>query len=457
MKSESTQPPAREAVGMVRLAVPLALGHLGTHLMGVVDVAVVGRHSGEALAAVGLGNGVFFGIFVLGMGVMFALDPLVSQAVGAGRHRDADNLFWQGLWLALLLTAPISGIVLAAMSALHWTPIETSVVEQANAYVAARVLSVFPLFAFLGVRSYLQSYDVTRPFVIAVVVANLLNLPLNIALVFGDDGLEQLGLPPLGVPALGVVGAGWATVVAAVVQCAVMMGSARLRRPSIASASRRLSALELHRALRIGLPIALTIFAEVAFFSITGVLAGWLGANALAAHNVALTLAGTTFQVVIAIGTAASVRVGQAIGADQTARARSVGFIALAMGTAWMSLGALVFVLFSRPLVELMTDEPEVINTAVPLMIAAAAFQLVDGAQGVMNGALRGAGDTRFAFYASVVSHYVLGMPFALLAAFVWKWGTLGLWWGLCIGLAAVAAALIVRFWRLSSTSIAQL
>ncbi len=186
-------------------------------------------------------------------------------------------------------------------------------------------------------------------------------------------------------------------------------------------------------------------------------MAAWLGSRSLAAHNVALTLAGTTFQVALALGTAASVRVGQAIGARNTPKARLAGMIALSIGTVWMSLGAIVFLCFPKELAALMTNEVGVLEAASPLIMTAAAFQLVDGAQAVMNGALRGAGDTRFAFLANAAGHYLLGLPFAVIAAFVLEWGASGLWWGLCAGLAAVSVILMGRFWIISSRPIARI
>ncbi len=225
---------SQEATDLTRLAVPLALGHLGTHLMGVVDTAVIGRFSETALAAVGLGNSIYFAIGVLGMGVLLGLDPIISQAVGASEDAEAHTTFWQGLWLALILSLPIILLIEGSTWLLHLTPIEEDVVRLATEYIDARILSVVPFFVFLGARSFLQSYDVTRPFVIAVVLANIINLPLNIVLVFGDVVLIELGLEAMGIPAFGVRGAGWATFFAATVQMAVMGSSAfRFRSPSL--------------------------------------------------------------------------------------------------------------------------------------------------------------------------------------------------------------------------------
>lgn len=154
---------------------------------------------------------------------------------------------------------------------------------------------------------------------------------------------------------------------------------------------------------------------------------------------------------------AGSVRVGWAVGARDTPAARRAGLTAFAAGAAVMSISALLFWLFPRPLARALSDQDEVISAAVPLLAVCAVFQLSDGIQGVGAGVLRGAGDTRFAFIANLVGHYLIGLPVAVVLGLRLGQGVIGLWWGLCAGLTAVAVALFARFLRLSAREIAPL
>jgi MATE family multidrug resistance protein len=183
---------------------------------------------------------------------------------------------------------------------------------------------------------------------------------------------------------------------------------------------------------------------------------GW-GRTPLAAHQIALTLSSVTFTFAMGIGNAGSVRVGLAVGARDTPGARRAGLLAFGVGAAFMGCMALLFLLFPRQLVALMTNVPEIAATAVPLLAVAAVFQISDGVQGVGAGVLRGAGDSRFTFTANVLGHYLLGLPLSLWLGFGLGLGVVGIWWGLCLGLTAVALALVWRFLRLSRREIVPL
>jgi MATE family multidrug resistance protein len=167
-----------------------------------------------------------------------------------------------------------------------------------------------------------------------------------------------------------------------------------------------------------------------------------------------LTLASFTFTVAVGIGSAASVRVGVGVGSRNQRAARVAGMTAFLFGAGYMSLMAVAFALFPEKVATLLTNKPEVIAAAAPVLIVAAFFQISDGIQAVGAGVLRGAGDTRFAFAANVVGHWLVGMPIALWLGFGAGYGVIGLWWGLCAGLSAVALLLFLRFRRISSRAI---
>lgn len=445
MSERTTSTTRRELRALWTLALPLAAIQLGNQLKSLVDTAVVGRLGDVELASVGLGNSFFFLVQIFGVGVMMGFDPMISQALGADKRERADGLLWQSVWLAIGLGALLA--LPAAALAYAYAPagIEAAVADKAWTYTMIRVVGLIPTLIFFALRGYLQAHERTRPLVASMVLSNLVNVALTVLLVFGGAWLPEWAGPLRAVPALGVAGAAWATVVSAVVQAAVLAPS--LPMAALAPPNQT----DLQEALRLGGPVGLQYAAEVGVFALVGFFAGRMGSVSLAAHQVALTLASMTFTVTLGISSAGSVRVGLAVGAQDAARMRAAGLTALMSGTAFMSLGALLFLSLPEPLTRILTDEADIIAVAAPLLGVAAVFQLSDGLQAVGAGVLRGAGDTRFAFVANLLGHYLVGLPVALALGFGLGLGVRGLWWGLCVGLTAVAAALLIRFLHLSS------
>lgn len=422
-----------------KLTAPLLLTQLGGMLLGVVDTAVVGRLGEVPLGAVGLGNNLFFTMSVLGLGVTWALDPMVSQALGAGERERAGALLWQGRYAALLASVPVGVLIVGVALLLGAMGVPPESAAEARPYLFARLVGLAPLLLLSATRAFLQAHEITRPLVISVLLANVLNAPLTWALVFG--------VPAIGLPQLGATGAGIASAIATLVQLGVVWAAAA-ELPGTKRAPLELEALK--SILKLGAPIGLQLAAEVGSFGIVSVLMGNLGTLALGAHNVALTLVSTTFTVTIAIGAATSVRVGHAVGKGDAPAARRAGLTGIGSGAAFMMCTAVLFVSLPRPLARVLTDQPDVIHAVVPLLAVAAAFQLSDGVQAVAAGALRGAGDTRWPLIANVIGHYGAGVPVGAGLAFLAGWGPAGLWWGLTSGLTAVAIGLTLRFLWLS-------
>jgi MATE family multidrug resistance protein len=450
-------PIAAELSALLRLGLPIAGASLGNILLSVVDTMLVGRVGETALAAVGLGNAVFFAVIITGLGAMLGLDPLIAQALGAGEERRARSLMWQGVWMACGLALPLAGIVLVCGALLAWTGQDPATIAPTRAFLYGRLPSILPFLVFAALRSYLQARGATRALVFAVVAANLVNAPLCALLLFGDAALVAVDLPPLGVPALGLMGAGLASTAATFVQLAVV-GVALRRLPTEASGGsvRRLDLATVRHTLTLGAPIGLQMLAEVGVFTLASIVMGRIGRTSLAAHQVALQLASTTFMVPLGIGSAASVRVGQAIGRGDAAGTRRAGLVAIGTGAAFMLLCALLFVVAGEPLARAFAKDAPVVRAAVPLVAIAAFFQLSDGVQAVASGALRGAGDTRWPLVSNLIGHYAIGLPTSLALAFGLGWGAPGIWWGLSAGLTGVAVALLARFLLLTRRPVAR-
>ena len=438
---------------LFRLALPLAAAQAGTQMMGLVDVAVLGRLGAKELAGSGLANAVFFAFSVMGMGMVFGIDPLVSQALGAGDRVRARRVMWQGVWLALIVTAVLTVVLLAGAVALPYIGSEAELIAPARGYLLVRIVSLAPFLLFFVVRAYLQAHGVTRPMVVAMVLANVCNLLGDLLFVFGGASLPWWTGPLRLVPPMGVAGAALATVICMFLELLVV--ALAVRKIEVPQPfDHRWNGPEILHAARVGLPVALQMGAEVGIFALVALLASRLGTLHLAAHQLVIGLASFTFTTAMGVAAAGSVRVGLGIGARDVMATRFAGYVAFIGGIVVMGVGALAFALIPRPITRLMTDQEAVIAASIPLMLVAAVFQLSDGIQAVGAGVLRGAGDTKYAFIANIIGHWGIGLPVALLLGFGAGMGIVGLWWGLCAGLTVVAVLLFVRFERLSRTLI---
>ena len=437
----------RELRELFRLALPLAAAQAGTQLMGLVDVAVLGRLGARELAGSGLANAVFFAFSVMGMGMVFGVDPLIAQAVGAGDRLRARRVLWQGIWLSLFVSAVLMVILLAGAAALPLIGTKAELIAPARVYLLIRIVAVAPFLMFFVVRSYLQAHGITRPMLVSMVIANVFNVIADVALVFGVDGV---------IPPLGVAGAAIATVACTILQL-VIVSVAALRVEVPGHVDHRPDRTAVVQAARVGLPVALHMGAEVGIFALVALLAGRIGTLHLAAHQLVIGLAAFTFTVALGVAAAGSVRVGNAIGARDAAGTRMAGHAAFIAGGVVMGLSALAFALFPAPLARLMTNQENVVAAAIPLMLVAAVFQLSDGIQAVGAGVLRGAADTQYTFWANLAGHWMIGLPIALWLGFARGMGIVGLWWGLCAGLTVVAVLLFIRFERRSRGAIAPL
>jgi MATE family multidrug resistance protein len=435
---------------LLALAMPLVLTNAGNMLLGLVDVAVVGRLGESAIAGAGLGNAIFFTTALFGLGTLFGLDPLLAQAIGAGEPKRARAVLTQGMWLALFVTLPLGLIIAGVALALPWLGQEPDVAASARTYVLARIPGLLPFLALTAVRAYLQAIGRSRSLVLGVIVANVVNLPVAAALSFGWSAI--------GLPALGVLGAGLAAGIATLVQLVVSMAPLPIldRERGLVPHSRAIDRVLLASAWRLGAPIGAQIVLEAGSFSIVAFLVGHFGRLPLGAHQIALSCVGCTFQIALGVAAATSVRVGSAVGRGDERAARIAGLTGIATGAAGMLLGAILFGSMPRVVGRVLTDRLEIVEAAVPFLLVAACFQLSDGVQTVAQGALRGAGDTRFPLLLNGLGHYVIGLPIGLALAYGFSLGAVGLWWGLSAGLTAVAIAMTLRFVRISSRPIAR-
>jgi MATE family multidrug resistance protein len=433
----SFRPGGEDFRALIRLALPIVVVQVGLMLMGVVDSVLLGHVSAANLAAGALGNLYVFGVIGIGMGTLMALDPVVAQAVGAKDEVGVARGVQRGLVLAAILGVPISFAFLPARWVFERLGQPADVVPLAGGYALASLPGVFPFLAFIVLRQSLQAMGRLAPIVWAIALANLVNLVLAWALIFG-----RLGLPALEAP-----GAALATSLARAFMVVALAALAWRDLAPVLRPFRRevLEPTPLVRMLRLGLPIGVQFQLEFGVFAVVALLMGRIGTEAMAAHQIAINIASLTFMVPLGVSAAASVRVGQAVGAGDEPGARRAASAALVVGAAFMALSGLALWTAPGVLAGFYTREASVLAVAVALIPIAAVFQVFDGLQVVSIGILRGVGDTRTPMIVNVLGFWLVGLPVSLGLAFRLGFGAPGLWWGLCVGLGAVALFLMLR------------
>lgn len=422
---------------MVALALPIVGVQLGTQSMGLVDTIMVGHISAHVLAAVALGNLYFFNVVIFGTGVLMALDPVVSQALGAGDHGDVARALQRGLVLSLLLSAFSIALLAPAGPVLRWFHQPPDILDDARKYLLISIAGVVPYFIFVVLRQTLQAMSRVAAIVGTLLLANATNAGLNWVFVYG-----HLGSPPLGAPgsAIATAASRWLM--------ALLVAALNWRR--LRSYLRRVSPpawepAAVWRLLRLGAPIGGQQMLEVGAFGAIGLLMGALGTIPMAAHQIAITLASLTFMVPVGVGSAAAVRVGLAIGAGDRPRASAAVHAAYVCGVGFMVCTAALFLLAPRALALAFTGDPGVVALAVVLIPIAGVFQIFDGAQAVGAGVLRGTGDTTAPLLVMLGAYWLLGIPVSGYLGLRTRWGPAGLWFGFVVSLACVAVFLLAR------------
>ncbi len=439
MQSSPTTSLRRELRYVARLGVPVAITQLASMMLGIVDFVMLGRIGTEALGGANLGRVWVMGTQMLAMGLLLGVDPLVSQAHGARDRRRLSAALQQGFVLALALSVPLALLWLPTGRVLAAFDQEPALCELGREYAWARIPGAPFHLLFLVYRSWLQGRGLMRPTLLVVLAGNLVNVGANWVLIYGK----------LGFPALGVAGAGLATSIVEACMLLAMVSlvrAARLERGAWTGWSR--AALErsgFARILGLGAPVGLALGLEVWAFQLATLGAGRLGQDALAAHTIVLSLASVTFMVPLGFAIAASTRVGNLIGARRELDAQRAAWAALSLGAGVMLFAALIFLLGREhlPRIFVGADQREVIALCAAILPIAAAFQIFDGTQVVAGGVLRGMGRTRPAALFHLLGFYALALPLAWLLAFRAGWGLAGIWWGLALGLGAVALALV--------------
>lgn len=428
---------------LLKLAAPIAVAQLSQVAMGITDTVLLGSIGAEPLAAGGLGTSLFFTVLIMLQGILTSVSIFVAQARGAAAEQRIPDIYRTGLLLALLLSVPAFVLLSAAGAILLAIGESPALAHDVERY--AHVLRWGAPAAMIGVgmmRAFLPAIGAARWLLWVSLAATVLNGFLNYGLIHGVWGLPELGF----------LGSATATVCTLWLTALVLLSIVHLRataRRFVISGTVR--GKLLRDMLSLGWPVAITYGVETAMFLAVGLLMGLLGPTSLAAHQIALNVASTSFMVTLAIAQAANVRVGFWVGAGRRREARRAGFVAMALGVTFMVASGLLLICVPHTIVGFYLDTHNPANTAtvaiaVSLLSVAAVFQVVDGTQVIAAGSLRGLEDTRVPMLLATLGYWGIGLGTSMLLAFHFRLGADGLWWGLAAGLAAVACALALRF-----------
>jgi multidrug resistance protein, MATE family len=430
----------REVRPTWKLALPIVSGMVGQMLMGLADTLMVGRVGVIPLAAAAFVNAVVHLPLVFSVGLLSSVSVMVSQAYGANDPEEAGEALRHGL-----LIASVTGVLTVAGSfallpILHLFGQPTDVIEACTAYLLLLGASMLPLGVAHTCKLFGESLN--RPWTPSLILLGgvLLNIFLNWILIYGHWGA----------PALGLEGAGWATLLARIATAVGLIvfaiRSPALRRFQPLNWFARFQRSWFDRLLSLGWPVATQHLLEVSAFAFAAVMMGWISADAMAAHQVAITCASTTFMFPFGVGMAVCIRVGHVWGAGQFERMRRIGFVGLGMGAGIMAIFGTLFIVGRMPLARLFVTEPEAVALTAQLFLVAALFQVADGLQVVAISALRGLSDVRVPAIIAVLAYWVVAVPAGYYLGFKADLGAVGIWIGLAGGLGTAACGLSWRF-----------
>ena len=436
----------REFAATLALSWPLVLANLAVNAMTATDFMMLGWLSPRALAAGALGFNLYQPAFLLGIGIVAALSPIAASKLGAGGDVGSLRRASQQAFLSALAIAAVTWIALSQTASILTAIGEPpDLARDAGVYMRGFQWGLAPNLLFFAGRSVFAALERPRPTLVAGLIAVAFNAVANYALIFGKFGM----------PTLEIIGSGIATTLSQTLMFAILVAASlidpRMRRLRLFALPWLPARREFVALWRLGLPIGVTILAEVGVFSAATLAIGLLGRPALEAHTVALQIASLAFMVPLGLGQAATVRVGHAYGARDAAAISRAGWSAFGLTAVFAVLSATTMTAFPRLLISPFIDvdapqNAEAVAIAISLLRVAAIFQIFDASQATLANMLRGLHDSRWPLVIALAGYWAIGAPIGVALGFAGSLGPVGVWIGLAAGLAAVAFLLMIRW-----------
>ena len=423
-----------------QLAIPVMIGHLGHVLVGLADNIMVGRLGAAPLAAVSLGNSFVFIAFSLGIGFSLAITPLIAEADGEKNLDKGRKLFQHSLILCAILGLTMFLILLIASPIMRYMDQPPEVVTLAMPYLEIVALSMIPLMIFQAYKQFTDGMAKTKYGMHATLLANIVNVILNFVLIYGLWIFPRLEL----------VGAAYGTLISRFVMMIFMIWILNSR-DKFKPYFKWLRLDEIKKQLfgkiiNLGFPTAMQMLFEVGVFTAAIWLAGTMGTIDQAANQIALNLSSMTFMIAVGLGVAATIRVGNQKGLRNFSELRRVSLSIFLQVFIIECIFAVAFIALKDFLPMVYIDNDAVVNTAASLLLIAGLFQLSDGFQVVVLGALRGLQDVKIPTYITFVAYWIVGFPICYILGKVLGYGSQGIWIGLLAGLSVSAVLLYLRF-----------
>ena len=431
---------------LLRLSAPMIATQFFIMGMGFVDTAMSGQYSSLDLAGVAMGGVILWPLFMLFAGVLTALTPMVSQHVGGGRRLAVGALIQQGIWVAMIFGVILFLLVRISEPLLILFDVAPEAVSIAMAYLKAASWGCPAVMLYVTLRYACEGLGQTLlPMLIAGTTLPI-NAGLNYVLIYGL----------FGAPELGGEGCGWATAITMWFELGVMLLVIRrpwLRNTGLFERVLKPKLAPIKSILQIGLPIGMTMFLEMTVFSLVSLLVGSIGIAAIGANTIGGNLNWFVFVIPMALGSAASIRVGYHVGAKDYALAAKVARLSVLISATYAFLASLVLVLGREVLPRIYTSDPAVLALTAEVLLIVAAYQFFDCTQATMIGALRGYKDTQYPMIISIIGYWLIALPVGTILGWGllgWNLGVLGFWIGLGCGVGFVALFAVVRLYRTS-------
>ncbi|MCU4166072.1 MATE family efflux transporter [Carboxylicivirga caseinilyticus] len=422
-----------------KLATPIILAQAGQMLVNLADTLMVGQVGTTPLAAASFANSIFINILYLGVGISFALTPLVGKAFGARNNQECAFWLKQGLWANLIIGGILTLIAGSFYFALPYLGQEESVWKEAGPYYLLMVLSIIPLQFFNTYKQFTEGLSNTKIAMIITIGGNILNVLLNFIFIYGYFGM----------PALGLFGAGIGTLVSRIamaISFALILPKIKRFKNYIKTDHNPISLIAFKKIIKLGIPIGLQFVIEIFAFSLGSIMMGWINAESLAAHQIVLSLASLTYMMSSGLASATTIKVSIFRGKKLFNEIKNTAFASLHLVIMFMSFTGLLFFTLRYLLPSLFVNDQEVIILASSLMMIAAFFQIFDGIQVVSLGILRGLEDVVAPVVGAGIAYLLLSVPTGYLVTFIFDFGPVGIWIGYLVGLSSAGTFLLLRF-----------
>lgn len=437
----------------LKLALPVMLTQLGQVSVQLFDNIIVGNLLGaKALAAVSLGNALFFSVFVFGLGISFAIPPLVSEAHSQHNHDKINSVFRHGFVLNVAVGLLLMILLLIFRPLLYHMNQPHEILPDTTLFLTIMALSVIPFMIFQTFREVSEGLGFTIGVTKATIFANIINIALNYIFIKGMFGIAPMG----------VKGSAYATLIARIFMM-IFLFFVMLKHSSTKQYMKDFSLkIELFQKkmfstmLKLGFPTAMQMFFEVTAFAGAAFICGMVSAIDIAAHQIALSMASFTFNICVGFSVASTVMIGRKLGEKNFTELRNVGINNLKIAFLFMFLCGLTFIFGRNILPTFFTkkEDVEVILLASQLLIVASLFQLSDGIQVTALGILRGIQDVKIPSYLTFIAYWLITIPLGYLLCVTFKMGAFGMWIALGLGLTVSAVLLVSRFLKLSKSKI---